>query len=189
MGTIGKQQGRTRYARGVHHAYGAAFSALPLAAFPTSRHYGAGVPTQRTPSGMAASSAAVNLGALTLRRGGYGAMRVTHGPYGDPSAALDKYAPAVTQIAQYFFDPRKQVAGARANLARAIAAGKPEWKIQELRDKLAAVEAIAADRQGAVDEGRAWQSGITRNLWLVSGVVVGLGLLTFAGAYRVSRGR
>jgi hypothetical protein len=115
-----------------------------------------------------------------------GAYQDSGGAGGDKILSiLDQYAPVISQLS----DPRVRAARKRAELEKAIARNKPTWKIRKLRHELAALEAMVNDRTDSIDEGKAWQQGITRNLWVVTGIGVAAIVLIGAGVARGGRKR
>ena len=193
--------------------YGAPFSQIPRFAFHRSRWTNAyagipalggsvvaAVPIAVTRSMMPSSLA----GHLPQKRGavprGFGAYGRAdgpslRGPYQDVAPTdttssgswLSQYAPAINALVTTVFDPRREAARLRARLADARARGASPTTIHKLEEQLAAVEQMAAERQSTVAEGQAWQQGITRNLWVVTGLGVAGIVLVGAAAYRTGR--
>lgn len=118
------------------------------------------------------------------------------GAYGDAGGGitglLDQYAPAVNAVVQNLTDPRKDAARLRAALDNARARGASPAKIRRLEEQLKAAEAMVADREASISEGQRWQEGVTRNLWVVTAIGVGvvalLGAATYTTARRSKRG-
>jgi len=104
---------------------------------------------------------------------------------GNILSVLDQYAPVIAQ----FSDPRVRASRKRAALEKAIAQNKPAWKIRRLRHELEALQAMVDDRTDSIDAGKDWQDGITRNLWVVTGIGVAAIVLIGAGVVRTSRKR
>lgn len=185
-----------------HHAYSGAFRSVPRFGFGTYPRGLDATAVARDFTGAPIGVQGANLGRLlggrygTLRPGsGLPARTYQRGTgYGDASAGssggssitdlLNQYAPVVNSITGSVLDPRRQRANVQAKLDKAIAKGAPQWEIDKYRGQLAALDAQIAEKEASVAEGQAWQSGITRNLWVVTGIGVGVMALVGVAAYR-----
>lgn len=104
---------------------------------------------------------------------------------GRAAGLLEAYAPAINELIAP--DPRQKLARLQAKLRKQIANGAPAWKIDETRRLIAAVESQIAEQQAGTTEVQAWREGITRNLWIVTGLGV-MGMVAIGVAtYRRSR--
>lgn len=157
-----------------HNAHGAGPSGAGygLYALPSS---------PRRPSG-AAAPAAYQLGAIQPT----GQLNVQR--YGGSfDEMLAQYAPAVNAAVQQITDPVRQYEKAKARYDNAVARGASASRLRVLAAELAAARQKAEQYALTVESGREWQSGVTRNLWVVT--IVGGALVVFIGAaaYRQAR--
>lgn len=188
--------------RHVHCAYGAPFSQVPRFMFgrsapalgsPYLTPIAAPIPITRT--GVASGVGGVDYTRIGRRRpfpvAAYGGPSL-RGPYQEAEAStsdwLSQYAPAINAVVTTVFDPRREAARLRVRLEQARARGASQATIRKLEEQLAVVEQAAMDKQSQVAQGQLWQEGITRNLWVVTGL--GVALIGFVGVatWRTGRG-
>lgn len=109
----------------------------------------------------------------------------------DFTSLLQTYAPAITTITNQVLDPRRQVEVLRAELANARARGAPASKIRKIEARLRAAEAKVADQQAQTQDVATWRKGVTRNLWIATGIgvaaIVSIGVGTYVTARRGRR--
>lgn len=111
----------------------------------------------------------------------------------DWASTLRDYAPAITAVTDQVLDPRRQVEVLRADLANAKARGASAAKIRKIEAKLRAAEQRLALKQESEADVSSWRTGVSRNLWLVSGIgaaaIVVLGTVAYANVRKSRRRR
>jgi hypothetical protein len=115
------------------------------------------------------------------------------GPYGRAygntfQETLQSYAPVVQGVWEQVSDPIRRVGVLKVKIAEAKRNG--QWdKVRKLEAELLAAEEAAAVKRSSTESGQAWRQGVTRNLWVVTGIGVSAIVLLGAAAYRTSRRR